>query len=334
MSADRPALLVLDDYEGELAAAPAMARMRALADVTVLDHPLTDDDDTALSRCNVLFALRERTRLDDALFARCPRLELVLQSGGHAYHVDEAAASNRGIVVALGRRVKRPTVVMPELTFALMLNLVRKIQPLAEQMAEGGWPEMLGGSLDGRTLGLLGYGRLGRPVAKLAAAFGMRVVAWDRGGPRSGGDDVERLPLDDLLARADIVSIHLKLSDESRGLINRERLEKMKPTALLINTSRGAIVDEEALIHALRENRIAGAALDVFEVEPLPASSPLRALPNVLLTPHVGWKVTDVLHEFVAIAAEQLEAWLEGRLPEAETLNSERAGHRGDIHSS
>jgi phosphoglycerate dehydrogenase-like enzyme len=226
-------------------------------------------------------------------------------------------------VTALGRRVTRPAVVVPELVFSLMLGLVRKIYPLTTEMHNGGWPQFIGGSLAGRTLGILGYGRLGHPVARLAEAFGMRVVAWDRSGSGPGRDPfgVERLPLDELLAIADVVSIHLRLSDESRGLLNREKLAKMKPGAILINTSRGAIVDEAALIEALREKRLAGAGLDVFEIEPLPETSELRNLPNVLLTPHVGWKVREVLHEFVEIAADQLEAWLNRELSSSEVVN-------------
>ncbi len=320
-------LVVLDDYEGQLAAAPAMARMRDLAEVTIFDRPVEPSDLPDLEKTHVLMALRERTRLDEKFLDACSRLELVLQTGGHAYHLDRAAATERGIVVALGRRVTRSQVVVPELVFAFMLGLVRKIYPLTAKMSKGEWPQAMGGCLAGRTLGILGCGRIGRPVAQLAAALGMNVTAWDRGsGNETGDPPVRRLPLDDLLAGADIVSIHLRLSDESRGLLDRKRLAKMKPTALLINTSRGAIVDEDALINALRENRIAGAGLDVFAVEPLSASSPLRTLPNVLLTPHIGWQVDEVLREFVEIAADQLDGWLKGQLPANEVLNPEAAG--------
>jgi phosphoglycerate dehydrogenase-like enzyme len=153
----------------------------------------------------------------------------------------------------------------------------------------------------------------------------MNVVAWQRVPSTSQEDEfgVRRLPLDELLSISDVVSVHLRLSEESRGLLSRAKLGKMKPGAILINTSRGAIVDEEALIKALQEGKLAGAGLDVFTVEPLPASSPLRTLPNVLLTPHVGWKVRDVLHEFVTIAASQLELWLQGKLPRDDVLNPE-----------
>lgn len=182
----------------------------------------------------------------------------------------------------------------------------------------------MGSSLAGRTLGILGYGRHGRPVARIAKAFDMNVIAWDRGPSyRSNDLGMVRMPLDDLLAGSDIISIHLRLSDESRGLINRDRIAKMKSGSLLINTSRGAIVDEDALVEALHEKRLAGAGLDVFAVEPLPASSPLRKMPNVLLTPHIGWQVSDVLHEFVEVAADQLAMWLRGHLSKKEVLNPE-----------
>jgi phosphoglycerate dehydrogenase-like enzyme len=318
-------MTVLDDYEGQLSTAPAMTHLRQLAEVQILHHPIQPEDEALLKEVQVLLALRERTKLDSRFFEACPNLELVLQTGGHAYHVDKSAASRAGIVVALGRRVSKPTVVIPELVFSLMLGLIRQIYPLTTEMHNGGWPQLIGESLAGRTLGILGYGRLGHPVARLGEAFGMRVVAWDRTGSSPGSDSfgVVRLPLDDLLATSDVVSIHLRLSDESRGLLNRERLWKMKPGALLINTSRGAIVDEPALIEALREKRLAGAGLDVFVTEPLPETSELRALPNVLLTPHVGWKVREVLHEFVEIAADQLDAWLHDGLSRSEVLNPE-----------
>lgn len=329
-------MIVLDDYEGELAMAPAMERLRQLADVQVMDHPINLDSYDILKDVQVILALRERTTLGGRFFDACPNLELVLQTGGHAYHIDRNAASKAGIVIALGRRVSKPTVVIPELVFSLMLGLVRQIYPLTTEMRHGGWPQLIGGSLAGRTLGILGYGRLGHPVARLAEAFGMRVQAWDRSGTSPGPDSfgVERLPLDELLSVSDVVSIHLRLSDETRGLLNRERLRKMKPGAILINTSRGAIVDEPALIEALREKRLAGAGLDVFHTEPLPPTSELRTMPNVLLTPHVGWKVRDVLHEFVEIAADQLDAWLKAALSKSEVLNPEAMEMERERHGN
>lgn len=316
-------LLVLDDYEAVLANAPAMDRLRQLTDVTILHRPLAVDNDHQLSGYDVLLALRERTVMDRKFFSLCTDVQLILQTGGHAYHLDATAAAERGIVVALGRGATQPMVAVPELVFGLMLGLVRQIHRLTTEMHNGGWPEAVGGSLAGRTLGILGYGRHGQPVARLARAFNMKVIAWDRTGTAPGMDEhgVERFDLDTLLGMSDIVSIHLRLSDDSRGLLNREKLWKMKRGAVLINTARGAIVDEHALVDALREKHLSAAGLDVFAVEPLPPSSPLRTLPNVLLTPHVGWKVNAVFHEFVAIAADQLEAWLDHRLPSAQVLD-------------
>jgi phosphoglycerate dehydrogenase-like enzyme len=320
----RPRLLVLDDHEGRIAGAPAMARLRELAEVSVLDRPLGDGDRATLADVRVLLAIRERTRLDSALLERLPNLELVLQTGGHAYHVDQEAATGRGIVVALSRRARMASASVPELTFGLMLAVLRRIHPLAGELAAGEWPAAMGGTLAGRKLGILGLGRHGRPVARIAAAFGMLVLAWDRDPGRAHADDEpvrQRLPLEDLLARSDVVSVHLKLSPESTGLLNAERLARLRPGAILVNTARGAIVDEPALVEALRSGRLAGAGLDVFTTEPLPADHPLRGAPNVVLTPHIGWKVDEVFTEWAEIAAEQLAAWLDGRLPAAEVLD-------------
>jgi phosphoglycerate dehydrogenase-like enzyme len=216
------------------------------------------------------------------------------------------------------------TASVPELTFGLMLAVLRRIHPLAGQLAAGEWPPAMGHTLAGRTLGILGLGRHGRPVARIAAAFGMLALAWDRDPGREYPDDepvAERLPLDDLLERSDVVSVHLRLSPASTGLLDRDRLARMHPGAILVNTARGAIVDEPALIDALHGGQLAGAGLDVFATEPLPADHPLRTAPNVVLTPHIGWKVEEVFTEWAEIAAEQLAAWLAGRLPPEEVLD-------------
>lgn len=320
----KPKLLVLNDHEGVLAVAPGMAKLRELADVTIMNRPISPTDYPNLAQYQVMFALRERTELDDAFFSHCTNLELILQSGGHAYHLDREAASKRGIVVALGRGAKGPVNVMPQLTWSLILGLTRQIVPVHQSMQRGEWIESVGGSIYGRTIGILGYGRHGKHIGRIAREFGMKIAAWDRGGDYSDDEpDVTRLSIESLFETSDVVSIHLKLSDKSRGLITCDLLNRMKPSALFINTSRGAIVDEAALVEVLREGRIAGAGLDVFAVEPLAADSPLRTLPNVLLTPHIGWKVNDVLQEWVGMAADQLEAYLANSLNPNVVMNLE-----------
>ncbi|MCB9853774.1 MAG: D-2-hydroxyacid dehydrogenase family protein [Phycisphaerales bacterium] len=322
----KPKLLALDDYEGQISAAPAMKRLRALADVKVLREPLSAMDRGAMGDYAFVLALRERTRLDAAFFDSAHQLELVLQTGGHAYHVDLDSATRAGVTVALGRRAKMPRVVVPELTFGLIIALRRQIAEHAQAMATGAWRPSMGRALGGSTLGMLGCGRQGLGVARLGAAFGMRILAWDRGGDyRDDADYIRRVPLEEVLRCSDVVSIHLKLSDESRELINAERLALMKPDAILINTSRGAIIDESALAAALQSGKLAGAGLDVFVNEPLSPESPLRIAPNALLTPHIGWQVAEVVHEFVAIAAEQLAAWCGHELSPDETANPSAA---------
>ncbi|MGH3356737.1 MAG: NAD(P)-dependent oxidoreductase [Nocardioidaceae bacterium] len=320
----RPSLLVLDDHEGRIEAAPGTDRLRRLADVRILRTALADVPDSELADVSVLLAIRERTRLDAATLARFPALELILQTGGHAYHLDTEAASRRGLVVALQRRGTAGRAAVPELTFALMISALRLMQRADRALTHGQWPALIGRCLFGRQLGLLGVGRYGARVARIAEAFGMRVVAWARpGGPIAAqrADRVPRVGLDELLATSDVVSVHLRLSEESRGLLDAERLRGCKPGAVLVNTARGAIIDEAALVDVLREGPLAAAALDVFTEEPLPADSPLRSLPNVVLTPHVGWTVEEVFDEFASIAADQLEQYLDGQLDPSELLD-------------
>ncbi len=327
-----PRLLVLDDREGLVRSSPGLAELRERCRVTVLDHPLDRVEDGELADVRLLMAIRERTKLDAATLARFPKLGLILQTGSHAYHVDAQELARRRIPLALGRRGQVVRSAVPELTLLLMLACLRRIGETSRAMAAGDWPAVVGSTLAGRRLGIIGLGRHGRRVAGLASSLDMDVAAWDRSGDREGvadpdgrpgPDGVVLLPLSTLLATADVVSVHLRLSDESRGLLSRDRLLAMKPGSVLVNTARGAVVDEDALVDVLRTGPLAAAGLDVFSEEPLPADHPLRSLPNAVLTPHVGWTVEEVFTESAAIAARQVDDYLAGRLDPDELLDPE-----------
>lgn len=314
----RPPLLVLDDREGLLRASPGGRRLAELADVRFLDTPLATVPDEELRGVRAVVAIRERTRLDAPTLARFPDLEIVLQTGGHAYHVDLEETARRGIAVPLWRTSAAPEAAMRELTFGLAIAALRRFPEAVRAGDGGGWPALLGGTLWGRRLGVLGMGRQGRAVAELGRAFGMDVVAWGRPGRPPADDGVPRLPLEDVLATADVLSVNLRLTEDTRGLLDRRRLQSMKPGAVLVNTARGAIVEESALAEALREGPLRAAGLDVFAQEPLPADSPLRSLPNVLLAPHVGWVVEETFTEFAENVADQWADYLAHRLPATE----------------
>jgi phosphoglycerate dehydrogenase-like enzyme len=325
-----PRLLVLDDREGLVRVSPGVAALRERCRVTVLDQPLDGIGDAELADVRLLMAIRERTPLDAATLNRFPALELILQTGSHAYHVDASELARRRVPLALGRRGQVVRSAVPELTLLLMLACVRRIGEASRAMAAGEWPALVGGTLAGRRLGVLGLGRHGRRLAALASALDMDVAAWDRSGEqegtsspdgRPGPDGIVLLPMSTLLATADVVSVHLRLSDESRGLLGRDQLSAMKPGSVLVNTARGAVVDQDALVDVLRDGPLAAAGLDVFTDEPLQADHPLRSLPNAVLTPHVGWTVEEVFTESAAIAARQVGDYLAGRLDPDELLD-------------
>jgi len=318
----KPLLLILDDWEGRISASSCWNKLNEIVEIKYLKEPIDKVDKSELAQVEFLMAIRERTSLTEQVFKTLPNLKLILQTGGHAYHIDSAAAQKQGIVIALGRRVKAPLISVPELTFAMALGILHQVPQANKAMHAGQWPLLTGRTLSNRRLGILGMGRHGSRVANIASqAFDMDVVAWDRPGSNNDKKDgFRRLPLDELLATSDIVSIHLRLSDESSGLMNAEKFQKMKQGAILINTSRGAIVDEESLIAALIKGSLFGAGLDVFMQEPLETDSPLRSLDNVILTPHIGWTVAEVFEEFAQIACAQLSDYLHGTLAPSELL--------------
>jgi phosphoglycerate dehydrogenase-like enzyme len=310
-------IAILDDY---LRLALASADWSALAqrcEMTVFDRALAHAPDAAeqLGPFDILCLLRERMPITDALLARLPNLKMIAVTGPYCRPLDVAAATQRGIVVShteLRGTYRKATC---ELTWGLILSVARNIPNEVDSMRRGGWQTSAGITLAGRTLGLLGLGRQGRHMVPIAEAFGMEVIAWSQNlTPRAAAEaGVRHVSKAELFSSSDILSVHLVLGDRSRGLVGAPELASMKPTAILINAARGAIVDEAALIDALRAGRIAGAGLDVYSQEPLPAEHPLRRLPNVVVTPHQGHNVREFYQVAYADTVENIAAFLAGK---------------------
>jgi phosphoglycerate dehydrogenase-like enzyme len=306
---------VLDDYQGIALTAADWSPLAGKAEIRTLREHLADRDKlvAALADCEIIVAMRERTPFDADLLRRLPRLRLLVTTGMRNASIDLAAAAAAGVTVCGTASSPTPPV---ELTWALILGLARQVTAENRALREGGpWQSTVGQDLHGRTLGLLGLGKIGGRVARVATAFGMDVLAWSRHLTQERAADAgARLAAgkDDLLRRSDFVSIHLVLSDRTRGLLGEAELRAMRPHAYLINTSRAGIVDRTALLRALREGWIAGAGLDVFDTEPLPADDPLRTLPNVLATPHLGYVTEQNYRTFYTEAVEDITAFLGG----------------------
>lgn len=319
-------ITVLDDYQHAIEGTAAIERLRHKAHVKVLCEKLPTDEALidALRDSQAIIPIRERTKFPAALIQALPQLELISQTGNHAYHIDMDAATRAGIVVALAPGGNSTT----EMAFGLMIAVMRRIPQSDQAMRRGEWPLVLGYVLKGKTLGILGLGKIGTEVAAIAHAFGMKVIAW---GPtltpeRARQSQATYVSLDQLLQEADVVSVHLKLSEQSKNLLNEARLRKMKRSAYLVNTARGAIIDEAALVKLLQEKAIAGAALDVYAEEPLPPHHPLIALDNVVLAPHLGWPTDSGFEGFAENAATNILDYMEGRLTRA--INPEALQYR------
>jgi phosphoglycerate dehydrogenase-like enzyme len=304
---------VLDDYQQVALGYADWTPVTDRFTVDVVAHHIADTDDlvTRLSDSEVVVAMRERTAFPASTLERLPKLKLLITTGMHNASIDVAAAQRLGIVVSGTGGAGNA---MPELTIGMILAITRHLAEEDAAVRRGEWQHTVGVGLAGRTLGVVGLGRLGIPVAKLAQAFGMRVIAWSSNltAERAAEHGVVAVSRHELFATADVVTIHMPLSDRSRGLIGADDLAQMKPTAYLVNNSRGPIVDEAALIAALRTRRIAGAALDVYDVEPLPVDHILRTLPNTLLLPHIGYVTTDAYEVFYADAVDDIVAYLAG----------------------
>lgn len=306
-------IALLDDYQGIALRSAEWSRLPADCEVVPFRRHIADENDlvAALAGFDVVMALRERTRLPASVIERLPDLKLIVTAGKRNASIDIAAAHARGITVCGTGGLQYPTA---ELAIGLMLCLARDIPNQERSLREGRWQTAVGYGLNGKTLGVLGLGTLGSRVARLARAFEMDVVAWSRSltEQRAREFGAQRVELDELLSRSDFVSIHLVLSDRTRGLIGSRELALMKPSAYLVNTSRGPIVDQAALIAALEAGRIAGAGLDVYDREPLPPDHPILSAPRTVLTPHLGYTTHETLRVFYAHALEDIEAWLAG----------------------
>lgn len=304
---------ILDDYQNAALAMADWSRVQKSADITVFDDHV-DDADAVVERLlpfDVVCVMRERTPLPRSIIERLPNLKMIASTGPFNAAVDSEAAADHGIVVSTTGGYAEATV---ELTWALILAASRNIVGEYQSIRAGGWQTSVGSQLGaGGVLGVLGLGRLGTRVARVGAAFGMDVIAWSTNLAPEAAEKagVRYVSRDELFCTADVLTIHLKLSERTRGLVGADELALMKHTALLVNTSRGPIVDEAALIAALRTGQIRGAALDVFDVEPLPTGHPLRQLDNVLTTPHIGYVAEQVYRVFYGDAAAAIGDWLD-----------------------
>ncbi|MFI1865186.1 D-2-hydroxyacid dehydrogenase family protein [Streptomyces jumonjinensis] len=304
---------VLDDYQDAARSLADWPRIDSRVETRFLTAHLASHDALvdAVGDCEILVVMRERTPFPAELFARLPRLRLLITSGMRNASLDLAAAARHGVTVCGTASNSEPPA---ELTWALILGLARHIVPENNALrSDGPWQRTVGADLHGRRLGLLGLGRIGQKVARVGSAFGMEVLAWS---PRltperaAEGGAVFASSKEELLERSDVVSIHLVLGDRTRNLIGEAELRRMRRTAYLVNTSRAGIVDQTALLTALREGWIAGAGADVFETEPLPAGDPLRTAPGFLALPHLGYVTRRNYEGYFQQAVENIEAYL------------------------
>ncbi|WP_329545089.1 D-2-hydroxyacid dehydrogenase family protein [Streptomyces sp. NBC_01356] len=304
-------IAILDDYQN---VATSLADWGSLAaEVVVFTKPFADADEAvrSLAGFDVLVAMRERTRFPAEVLERLTDLRLLVSTGPANAAIDLAAAHRLGITVCGTRYESHATI---EHTWALILGATRNLVAEAQSMRAGGWQVSLGEGLHGRTLGVLGLGRVGSGVARVAQAFGMDTIAWSQNlTPEAAAEHgVRAVTKEQLFAESDVLSIHVLLSKRTRGLVGAAELRSMKPSAVLVNTSRGPVVDEVALIDVLREGAIRAAALDVYDTEPLPADHPLRALPNALLTGHIGYVNRDLYEIFYQDSVEDIAAFQAG----------------------
>jgi phosphoglycerate dehydrogenase-like enzyme len=303
---------ILDDYQNVALQLADWSAVRRHAEITVFNDHVPDPPEVVerLRPFDVVCVMRERTPLPTEILQQLPNLKLIASTGPRNASINTQTAADLGIAVTATGYDSTPTI---EFTWSLILASMRGIDREAASLKAGGWQTGLGSNLRGKNLGVVGLGNIGREVARIGLGFGMKVIAWSQNltEEKASAAGASLVDKQTLFREADIVTVHLVLSNRTRGLIGASELALMKPAARLVNTSRGPIVDEAALIDALQARRIAGAAVDVFEAEPLPADHPFRKLENVLATPHIGYVTEDLYRTFYGDAAANIAHWLE-----------------------
>jgi phosphoglycerate dehydrogenase-like enzyme len=305
-------IVILDDYQNVALKMADWSVLSGRAEITVFNDHVRDSSALVerLLPFDIVCVMRERTPLTREVLQHLPRLKLIASTGSRNASIDMGAAKALGIAVTATRYRSSPTI---ELTWALILASLRGIVHENNSIRNGGWQKSVGQDLSGNILGVLGLGNIGGQVARIGLAFGMKIIAWSQNltpevAEAAGAKLVSK---DELFSQADIVTIHLVLSGRTKGLVGAAELALMKPTSRLINTSRGPIVDESSLIKALKSRAIAGAAIDVFEEEPLPAQHPFRSLDNILATPHIGYVSESLYRTFYGDSLANITAWLD-----------------------
>jgi phosphoglycerate dehydrogenase-like enzyme len=304
----------LDDYQNVARTMADWSILDGRAAITVFNDHLADADAVVarLQPFEIVCVMRERTPMTRDIIERLPNLRLIASTATVNASIDLAAAAERGVQLVHTGYSSAPTV---ELTWALILADARHLVVETTAVRAGGWQQSVGEDLNGRTLGLLGLGNIGSAVARIGKAFGMNLIAWSQNltAERAAAVDAVLVPKEKLFQQADVITIHLVLSRRTRGLVGAPELRLMKRTARLVNTSRGPIVDEAALVDVLRKGEIAGAAIDVFDQEPLPSNHPFRQLPNVLATPHIGYVSRGLYQRFYQDTVENIREWLDAK---------------------
>jgi phosphoglycerate dehydrogenase-like enzyme len=313
-------IAILDDYQNVARSLADWSRFDGRASVTVFSDHLADADAVVerLQPFDVVCIMRERTPLTRAIIERLPRLRLIASTGPRNAAIDMNAAEERGILIVHTGYTSAPTI---ELTWALILAGARNLVAENASLRSGDWQRFVGDDIAGRTLGVLGVGNIGGAVAQIGKTFGMNVIAWSQNltAERAAEVGAELVSKEELFKRADVVSVHLVLSGRTRGLVGAPELALMKPTARLVNTSRGPILVEADLTAALEAHKIAGAAIDVFDQEPLPPDHPFRTLPNLLATPHIGYVSRGLYARFYQDTVENIRRWLDSAGPRPNT---------------